>query len=74
MCFSFERQNQWVQCLPLVEWKYNTSYHAATRMTPFQEFYGKIPPSVVLYIPDVSKVQQVHQTLTVHMAILPNLK
>ena len=46
----------------------------ATRMTPFEEVYGKNPLSVLSYMPGVSKVQLVDQTLTVHMAILCTLK
>jgi transposase InsO family protein len=38
--FSLENQNQWPQWLPLAEWWYNTSYHIATRMTPFEVVYG----------------------------------
>jgi hypothetical protein len=39
-CFSLEKQNQWAQWLPLAEWWYNTSYHTATHMTPFEAVYG----------------------------------
>jgi hypothetical protein len=35
-CFASENKNQWAQWLPLVEWWYNTSYHTATCMTPFE--------------------------------------
>ena len=54
--FSSEKQNQWVQWLPLAEWWYNTSYHIATHMTPFEVVYGQKPPSVLSYSPGVSKV------------------
>eukprot|EP00253_Pinus_taeda_P024647 PITA_24647 len=39
-CFTSERQHQWVQWLPLAEWWYNTNYHAATKMTPYEAMYG----------------------------------
>jgi hypothetical protein len=39
-CFSMEKKNQWAQWLPLVEWWYNTSYHIATCMNPFEAVYG----------------------------------
>jgi hypothetical protein len=39
-CFASEKKNQWSQWLPLAEWWYNTSYHIATRMTPFEAVYG----------------------------------
>jgi hypothetical protein len=73
-CFSCERKNQWAQWLPLVEWWYNTSYHTSTRMTPFEAIYGQKPPFVLSYMPGVSKVQAVDQTLIVQEAILCTLK
>jgi hypothetical protein len=55
-CFSYKKKNQWAQWLPLVEWWYNTSYHTATRMTPFEEVYGQNPPSILSYLLGTSKV------------------
>jgi hypothetical protein len=55
-CFASERQNQWAQWLPLIEWWYNTSYHTTIRMTPFEVVYGQNPPSILSYFPGVSKV------------------
>ena len=43
-------------------------------MTPFEVVYGKYPPSLISYLPGVSKVQVVDQTLTVGEAILHTLK
>jgi hypothetical protein len=73
-CFSSERKNQWAQWLPLSEWWYNTSYHIATHVTPFEVVYGQNPPSVLSYFPGVLKVQAVDQMLTVREAILRTLK
>jgi hypothetical protein len=39
-CFASEKQHQWDQWLPLAEWRYNTTYHTTTRMTPFEAVYG----------------------------------
>jgi hypothetical protein len=64
-CFASEKQHQWAQWLPLAEWWYNTTYHTATRMTPFEAVYGQKPPSVLSYLPGTSKVQAVDHTLTV---------
>jgi hypothetical protein len=55
-CFSSERKNQWAQWLPLAEWWYDTSYHTATRMTPFEVVYGQKPPLVLSYMAGLSKV------------------
>jgi hypothetical protein len=73
-CFSSERKNQWAQWLPLAEWWYNTSYHTTTHMTPFEAVYGQNPPSVLSYMPGVSKVQEVDTNITVWEAILHALK
>jgi len=73
-CFLSKRKNQWAQWLPLDEWWYNTYYHTTTHMTPFEVVYGKNPPLFLSYLPDVSKVQVVDQTLTVREAILHTLK
>jgi hypothetical protein len=73
-CFASEKQHQWAQWLPLAEWWYNTSYHTATCMTPFEVIYGQKPPSVLSYLPGTSKVQAVDQTLIVREDILRTLK
>jgi hypothetical protein len=43
-------------------------------MTPFEVVYGKNPPSIISYLPGVSKVQAVDQMLTVREVILRTLK
>jgi hypothetical protein len=63
-----------VQWLPLAEWWYKTSYHTATRMTPFEAVYGQKPPSILSYIPGLLKVQKVDTNLTVRESILHALK
>jgi len=36
-CLVCNKQRQWVKWLSLVEWWYNTSFHNATKMTPFMD-------------------------------------
>ena len=43
-------------------------------MTPFEAIYGQMTPSVLSYLPGVSKVQAVDQMLTVRETILCTLK
>jgi hypothetical protein len=73
-CFPSKKKHQWTQWLPLAEWWYNTSYHTATLMTPFEAVYGQKPPSVLSYLSGNSKVQAVDQTLIVREDILHTLK
>lgn len=35
-CMTFEKQKNWVRYLALAEWWYNSSYHRAIKMTPFE--------------------------------------
>jgi len=49
-CFVSDKQTQWVTWLSLVEWWYNTSFHATTKMTPFMALYGYHPPSITSYL------------------------
>lgn len=55
-CFSFEWKHQWFQWFLLVEWWYNTTYHDATKMTPYEAVYGKPPPYITTYLLGTSKV------------------
>jgi len=72
--FASDKQTQWARWLPLVEWWYNTSNHVSTCMTPFEAVYGQKPPSILSYLPSVSKVQDVDCTLIVWVVILCTLK
>jgi len=46
--FSFENPHQWAQWILLAEWWYNTSYHGATKTTPYEVLYGKTPCQWIL--------------------------
>jgi hypothetical protein len=43
-------------------------------MTPFEAVYRHKPPSVLPYMPRISKVQEVDHNITTHMTILCTLK
>ena len=62
--------HQWAQWLPLVEWRYNTTYHEATKMTPYEDVYGQRPPSMASYVSGTSKVHAVDITLHMREAII----
>jgi hypothetical protein len=68
-CFASERKNQWAQWLTLNEWWYNTYYHTTICMTPFEK-----TPFLLSYMPSLSKVQAVDQTLIVQEYILYTIK
>ncbi|KAL1218617.1 hypothetical protein V5N11_018384 [Cardamine amara subsp. amara] len=41
----------WSQWLPLAEWWYNTTYHSAIHITPFEVLFGQSPPTHLPYLP-----------------------
>ena len=73
-CFSSKKQHQCVHWLPLVEWWYNTTYHAATKMTPYEVVYGKQHHSLTSYLLGTSKVRELESLLQHREWILANLK
>lgn len=52
------------------EWHYNTTIHIATSMSPFQAVYGKVPPSIPIYILRISNIESVDCTLATREDIL----
>jgi len=56
------------------EWWYNTTYHKATKMTPYEAIYGQKFPSMVSYLPGNSKVHATNNLLHNCDVILCTLK
>jgi hypothetical protein len=73
-CFVSNKQTQWFKWLPLAEWWYNTSFHTATKMTPFMALYGYHPPSITSSLKEKSKVQAVEDHIENQQQILQILK
>jgi transposase InsO family protein len=73
-CFVSDKQAQWFKWLPLAEWWYNTSFHTATKMTPFVELYGYHPNSITSSLNEKSKVQAVEDHIENQQQILQILK
>lgn len=48
-CIIGDRPRAWLEWLPWAEYCCNTAFHSALRATPFQEVYGRAPPSLPLY-------------------------
>jgi hypothetical protein len=73
-CFVSDKQTQWFKWLPLAEWWYNTSFHTATKMTPFMALYGYHPPSITSSLKEKSKVQVVEDHIEHQQQVLQILK
>ena len=73
-CFACDEPNRWSKYLYLAEFWYNTSYHSAIEMTPFQALYGRPPPLIPHYILGNSPVASIDATLVEHQRVLGTLK
>ena len=73
-CFAGSKQKQWLKWLPWAEYWYNTSYHTATRVTPFEVVYGRAPATVHNYEHGATAVAQVDQSLKERDEMLKLLK
>ncbi|XP_065636169.1 uncharacterized protein LOC136070305 [Quercus suber] len=61
--FAGDKPKQWVEWLPLAEFWFNTNYHTATKLTPFEALYGFPPPTLLDYIPGLTKAIVVEEYL-----------
>jgi hypothetical protein len=73
-CFVHQWLTQWCSYLPWAEYWYNTTYHISTGMTPFQAFYGRLPPSIPVYKEGLTSVSAVDQQLQNRDELLRQLK
>ena len=68
--FVSYKQTQWVKCLSLSEWWYNTSFRNATKMMPFMALYGYHPSSITSSLKENSKVQEVEDHIDHQQQVL----
>ena len=59
-----EKQTNWSEYLPLVEFAYNSSWHASTNMTPFEAMYGYNCLTPVHFSNPSNKVDMSREMLT----------
>lgn len=73
-CMCHDSPKDWVKWLPLAEFWYNTSYHTAAKMTPFEIMYGQPPPTHRPYLPGTCIVDAVDRSLQQREKTLKLLK
>jgi hypothetical protein len=57
-CLASDRPKTWLNWLAWVEYCYKTSYQIAIRCSPFQVVYGREPPALIAYQPDLASDKQ----------------
>ncbi|GMI77908.1 hypothetical protein HRI_001460100 [Hibiscus trionum] len=73
-CMTGERPKEWASWLHLAEWWYNTTFHTAIQVTPYQAVYGQLPPVHLPYIAGESLVAAVDRSLQQREAAVRMLK
>lgn len=73
-CYVTDTPRNWLQYLHLAEYWYNTTYHSAIQMTPFQALYGRLPPNLTIYSPGSTPIATLDETLSQRQAQLQLLK
>jgi hypothetical protein len=73
-CFTSAMPKQWVKWLPWVEYCYNTSFHSATKHTPFEIVYGRSPPTLLSYIPGTTRSAAVEDAMVARDQILREVR
>ncbi|PRQ37125.1 putative nucleotidyltransferase, Ribonuclease H [Rosa chinensis] len=58
-CSICEKKGNRPDMLPWAEWWYNSTYHSAIKMSPFQALYGISPLTIQTYMPGTTAVHQV---------------
>lgn len=72
-CFTRSKPKQWPKWLTWAEYWYNTNYHGAIQMTPFEALYGRDPPTL-LRGGNESTVMEVHTLMDERNHMLDELK
>jgi Reverse transcriptase (RNA-dependent DNA polymerase)/RNase H-like domain found in reverse transcriptase/Integrase zinc binding domain/Retroviral aspartyl protease len=72
--FVHEQPSRWSKLLSWAEFHHNTTFSAATGMTPFEATYGRKPPSLLAYCAGSSALEAVNQDLTMRDDIVRQLK
>jgi hypothetical protein len=73
-CFASEQPRKWYKFLHLAEYWYNSSFHSAIKMSPFEALYGRSPPSILSYVTGHSSHSDIDQTLAERQQLLTTLK
>ncbi|KAJ6795221.1 Uncharacterized protein M6B38_227580 [Iris pallida] len=62
-CFCSHKPREWSRYLPWAEYWFNTNWHSATKVTPFEAVYGRSPPHILTYVTDPPQDKEDASTL-----------
>ena len=71
---DLKRPRDWINCITLVEWWYNTSYQTTIHTTPYEVVYSQPALTHLHYLVKNSKIQAVDRSLKTREAIIKMIK
>jgi len=71
---SSEEPKEWSKWLPMTQWWYNTNYHTAGQITPYEVMFNQPPPLHLPYLPGETKNALVERTLQRREAMIHLLR
>ena len=73
-CMTGEKPSDWVLWLPLAKWWYNSNWHSAIGLTPYEVVYGQPPSLHIPYVIGDSSVEAVDRSLKAREECIELLK
>jgi len=73
-CMTGEVPHEWSLWISLAEWWYNTNWHSAIGLTPYEVVYGQPPSIHIPYIAGDSKVEAIDRSLKAREECIEMLK
>jgi len=73
-CMVQSCPTKWAQWIPLAEFWYNSTYHSAHGLTPFQALYGHKPRHFGITVDDACTVSDLNQWLQERQIMLEHIK
>ncbi|KAL8091541.1 hypothetical protein AgCh_033970 [Apium graveolens] len=61
--FTHDCPSAWVNYLCWAEFCYNSSYHTSLQMSPYQALFGRLPPTIPMYIRGSTSIQALDELL-----------
>lgn len=62
-CMCGGNEKDWCKWLPLAEWWYNTHFHTASQLTPYEIMYNQVPPLHLPYLAGESANVEVDRSM-----------
>lgn len=73
-CFVSEQRRFWAEWIHWAEFWYNTAFHTAAGMVPFEVVYRRVPVTLVQYFPGQTFMEEVSKELAERDEVLRQLK